>query len=560
MRHTIFFSVLVLITVTACNPGLPSESGNTNTTPSVTGYANSLTQSEFDQLDPEDQYMVASKLMATMFRGVPLDEFADTTRGMDTIYVKQTNFMNQTYQALTTSLSATERNTLNDEVYGVDDYGNPDPDLAKYYFNSNYPHQKLMARIVEYPVSRDQFVSWMSYFLANTIMFSPAREMDSTDAQDISRVINYLELNLREGNSIRQIIRGWLHNLSRWRVSRSPENHALEMFELYLGLFETEEDSRNGGIACRNYWLTDNSADYQLAADFTYQNTEYVKVLDSLVLTCEDLYDLVAGHELLMPRVTEVIVNYFLDGRSEQDRLALVESIVNNNPQTFDDIFLAIIFSEEFLLNTNRPKTFEENMFGFLDRMHWDSDTNSGRLGYYLFYYLTQSGSDNMRLAGMGWSPMEYKIGRTPFLPMDVLSFANYHKSMREHVVMNDNAFDGQSSNYSGVSGSFYLAGGEDLKPELDSLTAEEFIDFVFLSALGRRATDDWNNGTDVVAGEKSTFITEGLNLSYLVTDDEGIVQLRRSGDYEYWTDNFAEIMLDYISRLPEFYYFQAVQ
>ena len=39
-------------------------------------------------------------------------------------------------------------------------------------------------------------------------------------------------------------------------MSSSPENHALEAYELYLGLFETEEDSLRGGIACKDLYLT----------------------------------------------------------------------------------------------------------------------------------------------------------------------------------------------------------------------------------------------------------------------------------------------------------------
>ena len=150
---------------------------------------------------------------------------------------------------------------------------------------------------------------------------------------------------------------------------------------------------------------------------------------------------------------------------------------------------------------------------------------------------------------------------------MDVLSFATYHKGIRENVLMNNRAFDGrdhpENEDFTEAenpreppfaihNGAFYIAGTENLKPELDNLTVDEFVDLVFLTALGRKADDV----------ESSALIAEGLVRNQL-SEFEGVVTLRRSGGgndelYEYWADDFAEVMLDYISRLPEFYYYRA--
>ena len=173
----------------------------------------------------------------------------------------------------------------------------------------------------------------------------------------------------------------------------------------------------------------------------------------------------------------------------------------------------------------------------------------------------------------MGWAAMDYKIGRTPFLPMDVLSFANYHKGMRESVLLNTRAFDGRNypktTDYTEaatpreppigiINGAFYIAGTENLKPELDNITVDDFIDLVFLTAAGRRASAD----------EKAALIEEGQVRDYLreyEINGEQVLSLRRGNGgndelYEYWTDDYAQIMLDYLSRLPEFYYYRAVQ
>jgi hypothetical protein len=375
-------------------------------------------------------------------------------------------------------------------------------------------------------------------------------------------------------------------------VSRSPENHALEMFELYLGVFndtpEEQQNTINGGKACSEWYLTDNDADYQLLKDNTqYGASEPVKVFNQYVYDCDDLYGVVAGHPLFIPRMVEVISNYFLDGMSAEKKQEVVQDVVSTGPETFQDVFMAVMFSKVFLLQSERPKTFEENAFNFLHAMHWTPRSGSGDLGRDVLDRLYDIGrNDNVSVENMGWAAMDYKIGRTPFLPMDVLSFATYHKAIRESVLLNQRAFDG--ANYPEakdfteaaipreppieiINGGFYVAGAENLKPELENLTAEEFIDFIFLTALGRRADteemqaflleggpstrDELNNITDV----NRDYLREYEN-----ENGELVLSLRRGsgGDdelYEYWADDFADIILDYISRLPEFYYYKSV-
>lgn len=571
---------LCILVLNGCKPASPEEKAGGGNLALTTGYT--LNQSDFNVLSADEQFMVANKALSTMYRGLPLDQFFDLTQGLESPSVQYDNFISSTQVSLQTPLSQLERRNLDARILGLDDdVDTVENDSIQGRFNTfdnDQPHQIYMARMQTYPLSKDQFVTWMSYFLANTIMFSPAREMDSTNSQDIVRVLGYLDGSLNADKPIRDVVRGWLHNLSRWRVSRSPENHALEMFELYLGIFndtpEEIQNTINGGKACGSWYLTDNNADYQLLIDLTKpEGTKSYEVFGKFVTNCEDLYDVVAGHPRLIPRVIEVIVNYFMDGSSSSVKQNLIQSIVNSNPVTFNDVFLGVMFSKSFLLTSERVKTFEENALGFLNSMYWNPRANSGELGRGAIDSLLDSdrfdsGAD-IGVHRMGWAAMNYKIGRTPFLPMDVLSFATYHKAIRQEVLMNQRAYDGRSfpketdfteadeprpAPFPIYAGAFYIEGTENLKPELDSLTAEEFIDFVFLTAMGRRATDV----------EVAAFIAEGdqTNRHYLTTDDDGVVQLRRSGGgvdelYEYWADDFAEIMLDYISRLPEFYYYR---
>jgi len=570
--------VVLGLFLSGCKPTSPEEKAGGGNLALTSGYT--LRQSDFDGLSADEQFMVANKALSTMYRGLPLDQFFDLTQGLDNPSVQYSDFITSTQVRLQTPLTQVQRQKLDERILGLDDdVDTVEDDSIQGRFNSfdnDQPHQIYMARMQTYPLSKDQFVTWMSYFLANTIMFSPAREMDSTNSQDIVRVLGYLDGKLNADKPIRDVVRGWLHNLSRWRVSRSPENHALEMFELYLGIFndtpEEIQNTINGGKACGSWYLTDNNADYQLLIDLTKpEGTKSYEVFGQFVTNCDDLYDVVAGHPRLIPRVIEVIVNYFMDGSASSVKQDLIQSIINSNPVTFNDVFLGVMFSKSFLLTSERVKTFEENALGFLNSMYWNPRANSGELGRGAIDSLLDSdrfdsGAD-IGVHRMGWAAMNYKIGRTPFLPMDVLSFATYHKAIRQEVLMNQRAYDGRNfpeetdfteadeprpAPFPIHAGAFYVEGTENLKPELEGLLPDEFIDFIFLTAMGRRATVE----------ESSAFIAEGQVRDYLRVYDD-VLQLRRAGGgedeiYEYWVDDFAEIMLDYISRLPEFYYYRA--
>lgn len=588
-----FAMLLIVAAITGCKPSAPKQGGGAGDGQALS-YGFTLSQAEFNNLSADDQFMVANKALSTLYRGVPADEFFDLTQGLESPVIQQNNFIIQNQIALQTPLDSEEVDAITPRLFGVvDNPATTETDesiAARFRIDGNHPHQYYMARIQTYPISRDMFVNWMAYFLANTIMFSPAREMDSTNNQDITRVLGYLEKSLTEETTIRDTIRGWLHNLSRWRVSRSPENHALEMFELYLGVFndtpEEQQNTLNGGRVCDSWYLTDNDADYQLLPDpVKPEGTETLKVFGKYVSTCDDLYDVVAGHPLVIPRVVEVIVNYFMDGSPAELKTRLIQDIVNTGPTKFDDVFLAIIFSEAFLLHSERPKTFEENAFNFLHAMHWTPRSDSGELDDWMMDRLLDSnrfdsGAD-IGVHRMGWAAMDYKIGRTPFLPMDVLSFATYHKAMRESVLLNEWAFSGRGHPRAETftedsddpreppfpihDGAFYKAGTQNLKEQLDVLTAEEFMNFVFLTALGRRASDIerdafFNEAGPDIRDESNVLIDD--NRDWIREDEEGVMQLRRyaSGEelFENSADDFAEIMLDYISRLPEFYYYKA--
>jgi len=549
------FTSLSLI---GCDPGQPESSSGV--TP--TGYAAPLSQAEFNALPPEQQYQVANKLYGTLFRGVSAEDFYNLDAGTENLSPRSNSFLTDTKKALATTLSVAELNAVDAAIDGLDSEGNPDPDVAKYLFDpdtdaneNEKPMQLPLARIKEYPISRDLYVQWMAYFLSNTIMFSPGYEMESTDAVDAQNMYRFLTTKIRDKQTVRDIIRANLPSLARWRISRSSENHALEAYELYLGLFETEEDSVKGGIACKDYYLTDEASGYVLSTT-NYPNTEPQLILGSyFITTCEDLYDVIASHPLVMPRVTEVLVNYLFSGRSQEDRVNIINSIVSSGVQTFEDIFTTMIFSKEYLLNTERPRSFEESLMPLLDTLKWDPAARPGdSVGKWIFSYMASGstnpgGRDNiLYLGNKGWHSMTLKIGRLPDVPLDALSFANYHKGVREQLLMNETSYNGSQLDIPGLFYNGQGKGDDDLRDVVAQLDLNDFINFLFLNTLQRKASAEEIDGLTTLYDSLGLLIVD-TNGNYMISPN--------STDSRH--DNIAEVTFDYISRLPEFYYFKAV-
>ncbi len=543
----------------ACDPGQPQGSGGF----SASGFAAPLSQAEFNSLSPEGQYQVASKLYGTLFRGVSAEDFYDLGAGTGNLTPRSSTFLDDTKRALKTSLSVEQVSAVDARIEGFDAEGNPNEADAKYSFDSDSnadQNEKAMqlplARIKEYPISRDLYVQWMAYFLSNTIMYSPAVEMESSDTVDAQNMYRFLTTNVRNKSTVRQMVRSNLPSLARWRVSRSSENHALEAYELYLGLFQTEEDSVKGGIACKDFYLTDADSGYVISTT-SFPNTEPQLVLGSyFITTCEDLYDVISGHPLIIPRAVEVLVNYIFSGRSREDRVNIINSIVSSGAETYEDIFTAMIFSREYLLNTERSRSFEESFLPMLDALKWDPAADpSDSAGKAIFENIA-SGSTNppnrgnvLYLGNKGWNSMSLKIGRLPDVPLDALSFANYHKAVREELLTDTRAFDGAQL---GVPGLIYKGDGDDadvnLRNVIAQLSLNDYIDFLFLNTLQRKATAD----------ERAGLITIFDNKSLLGVDTNGVQIIRPSTSNNRHND-IAAITFDYISRLPEFYYFKAV-
>ncbi len=565
--------LLISVYLAACDSGLPSDGNSETFTPA--GFAEPLSSAEYDNMSPMEQYQVSTKLMATMFRGIPVEDFFAISSPMsDPLLLDNSPYtLDAIKSALNTELSNEQVRTVQVSIDGLDENNNPDEDLAKYIFSGeDRPKEEPLALIKEFPLSRNFFIAWMAQFLSNTIMFSPAEEMESTNIRDVQNTYRRLSNGLTQDLGVRQIIRSHLPSVQRWRVSRTPENTGIEAFELYLGLFETAEDSVRVGTACKDFFLTDEDDGYELASN-NFPNTEPQVILQEdtdgdevgdsggfFITSCEDFYNVISGHPLVIPRACAVIVNYLMAESSTDDRLAMCESIASSGASTFEDIFTGIIYSREYLIDTERPKGFEENFMSMLDALKWNPLANTGEVDEQIWRNMSTRDFRRIYMPAMGWATMELKIGRTPNVPTDALSFANYHKAIREELLTRDDSYEGRVRNINGedvyVEGLFYDVDDEmNLQPregfERLRQFPSEFIHFMFLTALQRPATQ--TEVTDLMTILDNTFNTQLFDHDDNSSTDP-ITVIRTNN-----LDNSAGIILDYISRLPEFYYLKTV-
>jgi len=201
---------------------------------------------------------------------------------------------------------------------------------------------------------------------------------------------------------------------------------------------------------------------------------------------------------------------------AHEKKAELVNSITAANPTTFDQLFLFILFSKEYLMKAERPKNFEEAFFNIAGRIQW--------VPYDHFFqdlaYPYPSGFPTLK--NMGQAPLTYKLGRFPEVPLDSLSFSYYHKAVRERLLI-DLKTDASNTADGGWQKDFINV----------LLQGDDFIHYLFLSVLSRKAT----------AQELQVLNDAIVKRKY---------QTNREGQ--------AMIVLDYLSRLAELYTFVAVQ
>jgi hypothetical protein len=509
MRLLAFITVVVMaFSLLSCGgeeytshrtPNTLNESSEENTS------SLELTAAEYEALPALEKYAVINKLMAVLYKGTAAADFFDLSGGLEPLKISSdTTGIGDVRSALKQPMA--DKNAVLARI-----------DETFQFHSRARPAQYPLAMLFEFPLSRDYFAVWMAYRLANTILFSPALELETVSYTDVHRVFQRLVNMIENGESIRDVVYAHMVSQENWRRFRSPEDNTREMMEIFLGRFVDGEVPR-ASVACGNWSLTDDSDDYQLLIGYN-ENTQPQQIMDTTVTTCTDFYMAVANHADLIPRITSILVGSILNGSPADVQQQVVDTIVSENPLQFEDIFLPIIFSRQFLLNTERPAHVEELFLNIAHRISWWPYAN-------FFHHINMpwNNPDYPALKNMKQASMTYKLGRPAQVPLDTLSFSYFHKAIREQLLL-DQRRDLFDANDGGWQAEFIDVG----------LSGDDLVTYLFVGILSRRPTD-----------------TELATLRG-VFEDRGYTSEARAL-YQ------ALITMDYISRLSETYYLNGLE
>ncbi len=495
---------------------------NNNSAPSVDtapGDVSPLSDAEYRALSSTQRYAVANTLLATLYQGTPALQFFNLTGDLKNPAVKlDAPELEGIRTALTMPLSPADSTRYlakaNGYTYFTEMTLNPD---TKYY--STQPLVFPQAVLFEFPLSKDYYHRWMAYVLMNTILFSPALELESVRTPAVSNVYDRLVALLGQNRTMRDIVYEHMISPPNWERFRSPEDNTREMLEIFLARF-IDTEVPPAATACKNWSAVRDPANgVTRIARGPNANTVPQAVLGTTVVSCEEFYRALADHPALIPTIATVLVNHFFADDPVEAKRKLIASIVAAQPKTFDALFSLILFSKQYLLYTARSKNAEESFFGLAHRVGWRpspgffEDFTDGR----------NPMPSSITLLRIGQATMLYKLGRASRAPTNTLHFSLHHNLIRESLLLNQDL--GAADLDRGWPAAKLL---DD--PVVMALAGDNFIHYLFLSVVVRPAQPTELDALNKIISTKG-----------------------------YATNRVAKagVVFDYLSRLPELYSFR---
>ncbi len=470
----------------------------------------------FEKLSPMQKQQVADKLLGSLFFGYPQPVLeAKMAEG---------NFISSLFTQL--------HSNLNDKVAIEEEIRD-----TKKYYHSSYSEDEVnhvLSRFYAMPYLDHYFLqNWIAYILTQTIMFSPAYELDSSHLPNVARVYNALVRNIEEEATIGYST--YLHMISsdNWRRFRSPEDNGREMMEIYTLQFD-DALVPLAGKALQN-WKLDRDNDTLVIG--LNENTKPLSLFGTTVVNGDDFYREMVKSSLFQKGVTTRLVDFFFTGESKSKKDQIVSKIVRSNPQRWEDILLQILFSKAYLLESVRPKSAEELFYSLTRKME-----------YKHFKYTFENFAE--ALDKMHQATMKYKLGKLERVPLDTLSFINYHKFIRERVMIkranpdkpnNYKDWDASGFRTSYIGENRFSLNLSDPKASLHSL-----VRYLFISTISREPT-----AQELVLFDGHMLQQKADGLEYA----SGLNLVKTSG-----RTDAAIMILDYISRLSELYQYKKVQ
>ena len=503
-----------------------------------------LTDTSFNSLSKQNQYKVADKLLSTLFFGYPRDELKQR--------IDSGHFISEIQQQFLVS-----SNDMGEVEVKINDEN-------RYYQSERRPDVKILSRFYEmFKLDKSYLDHWTSYILAQTILFSPAAELSSVANPDAFGVYNRLYTLQEQEAGMRYAAFIHMQSDENWRRFRSPEDNGREMLEIYA----LDEDDGNVPIAAQALQNWHLNRDKDTLVIGLNKNTEPLTLLDEMQFTTGvDFYAALAKSNAFTKGVTTRLVDFLFADTNDAKKEELVDSIVSSNPETWHDILLQILFSEDYLLHSSRVKSIEEVSFSLMKKLSYNTYSSSFR-----------KLSDEMKK--MGQLSMSYKLGKSNRVPLDNISFGTYQKYIRDQIFRtwsrdatlswNPNRVDDtHNSAYfmshfdryerRGISSKHFMSADQyEVVEDDDALTVTNYIKYLFNAVLSRDVkTDELKmlmDHIEGVSGSSPQWFHDNLN--YLSDDKDYQEYVRYGGRY-----NIQYFVFEYMLRLDELYFFKGVE
>ncbi len=338
---------------------------------------------------------------------------------------------------------------------------------------------------------------------------------------------------LDAGKSIKDIVYEHMVSKENWGRFRSPEDNGREMLEIWLRNFQ-DEPVPVAAKALKN-WRFENYYEpsegwevydfYKDAPGDTID--ENATLFGKELKNGYDFFKMVVDHPDFMPTVVSRIVDYFYPTLSESERASIVEQILKNEPETFQEIFAQILFSKKYLFESDKVKSIEETFYSLVQSLPYHVIKNSWSWSWAPTIKGVSAAMDLANQKSM-WN----KLGRDNALPTDTLSVNYYHQFVRSGILLAkcDNP---ESEFQEGIIFS-------RMDERLDKSDIKKYLNGIFLQILGRGMSQQ-----------------EERVLSGLVADagwDE------RFQDWPWQRLETFKMAADYISRLSELYRYKRIE
>ena len=478
-----------------------------------------LTDDEFNALPIETQYKIAVKLYATFFYGTSFKElYSNINSGI---------FISQTQEKFDQPNDPAELSSLEDHLYDYKGWGTGEIMVP------------ILARLFHLSPGKEYLNRWAAYILTQTILFSPAYELNTVYTVDAANVYNSLVMDFDDGFSLQWVTFKHMITDENWRRFRSPEDNGREMLEIFLMDFN-DAHVPLAAKALQNWQLDRRSNTLVITLD---ENTEPINTLfnNTTIYNGTDFYSAIVLQKNFLLTVCKRVVNIYFPAYTETHKNSIAKKLSESNPTSWTGLLKQIVYSKEYLLYSQKTRTFEESFFPIAKTLDWHPHQ-------YSFYRAYD------RLNRMHQSTMKYKLGRKTEVPLDSQSFAWFHKTIRESIMINS---ENNTSFQSGDDGwplkDIYKTLPEEINTK--EKIATYIIHTLFIPIIGRDAyPEEVQFLLDMIDSDKYNDTTF-KNFSWYDL-------IGNKNPEDDWKERgyFSTIVLDYISRISAVYSFEKIQ